>query len=253
MINNILFLLVILLSNVIQGITGFAGTILAMPPSLMLVGYPVAKPVLNVLGLLSGIYVFAGNYKRVCWKELKKIVAVMAVGIIGGILIKGLFEGKDQILYKLLGVFIIFLSVQGWLSLQKGGEKQESGTAVLAPANGDSPVLYLILALAGIAHGIFVSGGPLLISYLTKKIQDKVSFRATISTVWVFLNSMILVDDIRAGLWNAQLCKIQLISIPFLLLGMFVGGKLYARMSQRLFMMITYVLLFISGISLLVK
>lgn len=253
MINNILFLLVILLSNVIQGITGFAGTILAMPPSLMLVGYPVAKPVLNVLGLLSGIYVFAGNYKRVCWKELKKIVAVMAVGIIGGILIKGLFEGKDQILYKLLGVFIIFLSVQGWLSLQKGGKKQESGAAVLAPATGDSPVLYLILALAGIAHGIFVSGGPLLISYLTKKIQDKVSFRATISTVWVFLNSMILVDDIRAGLWNAQLCKIQLISIPFLLLGMFVGGKLYARMSQRLFMMITYVLLFISGISLLVK
>lgn len=253
MINNILFLLVILLSNVIQGITGFAGTILAMPPSLMLVGYPVAKPVLNVLGLLSGIYVFAGNYKRVCWKELKKIVAVMAVGIIGGILIKGLFEGKDQILYKLLGVFIIFLSVQGWLSLQKGGKKQESGAAALAPANGDSPMLYLILALAGIAHGIFVSGGPLLISYLTKKIQDKVSFRATISTVWVFLNSMILVDDIRAGLWNAQLCKIQLISIPFLLLGMFVGGKLYARMSQRLFMMITYVLLFISGISLLVK
>lgn len=253
MINNILFLLVILLSNVIQGITGFAGTILAMPPSLMLVGYPVAKPVLNVLGLLSGIYVFAGNYKRVCWKELKKIVAVMAVGIIGGILIKGLFEGKDQILYKLLGVFIIFLSVQGWLSLQKGGKKQESGAEAQAPANGDSPVLYLILALAGIAHGIFVSGGPLLISYLTKKIQDKVSFRATISTVWVFLNSMILVDDIRAGLWNAQLCKIQLISIPFLLLGMFVGGKLYARMSQRLFMMITYVLLFISGISLLVK
>ena len=56
MMNYILFLLVILLTNIIQGITGFAGTILAMPPGLMLVGYPVAKPVLNVLGLLSGIY-----------------------------------------------------------------------------------------------------------------------------------------------------------------------------------------------------
>lgn len=267
MINNILFLVVILLSNVIQGITGFAGTILAMPPSLMLVGYPVAKPVLNVLGLLSGIYVFAGNYRRVCWKELKKIVAVMAVGIIGGILIKGLFVGKEQILYKLLGVFILFLSVQGWLSLQRGGKKQESGEvsgvgkaqALAAGARNqasvrkDSPALYLMLALAGIVHGIFVSGGPLLISYLTKKIQDKVSFRATISTVWVFLNSMILVDDIRAGLWNADLLRVQLISLPFLLAGMFIGGKLYARMSQRLFMMITYVLLFISGVSLLIK
>lgn len=262
MINYILFLLVILVSNVIQGITGFAGTILAMPPSLMLVGYPIAKPVLNVLGLLSGIYVFAGNYKSVCWKELKKIVAVMAAGIIGGILIKGLFDGKEQILYKLLGVFILFLSVQGWLSLKQGAKKNQEvknakpdSVQLVKPDSDckDSPALYLILALAGIVHGIFVSGGPLLISYLTKKIQDKVSFRATISTVWVFLNSMILVDDIRAGLWNADLLKVQLLSIPFLLLGMFIGGKLYVRMSQRLFMMITYILLFISGVSLLVK
>ena len=34
MMNYILFLLVILLTNIIQGITGFAGTILAMPPGL---------------------------------------------------------------------------------------------------------------------------------------------------------------------------------------------------------------------------
>ena len=98
MMNYILFLLVILLTNIIQGITGFAGTILAMPPGLMLVGYPVAKPVLNVLGLLSGIYVFTGNYKSVCWTELRKIVAVMAAGIIGGILLRGLVIGKEQAL-----------------------------------------------------------------------------------------------------------------------------------------------------------
>ena len=54
MMHYALFFLVILAANVIQGITGFAGTILAMPPSLMLVGYPVAKPVLNVLGLQIG-------------------------------------------------------------------------------------------------------------------------------------------------------------------------------------------------------
>ena len=254
MTNYILFLLIILFTNIIQGITGFAGTILAMPPSLMLVGYPVAKPVLNVLGLLSGIYVFAGKHRSVCWKELKKIVAVRAAGIIGGILIKGLFAGKEQVLYKILGVFIIFLSVQGIYTLKKGDGKDGKKAALAARERGkDSPALYLLLVLAGIVHGIFVSGGPLLIGYLTKKIPDKVSFRATISTVWIFLNGMILADDIRMGLWNAELVKIQLISIPFLLAGMFIGAKLYARMSQKLFMMITYLLLFISGVLLLVK
>lgn len=245
--NYILFFLVILLSNIIQGITGFAGTILAMPPSMMLVGYTVAKPVLNVLGLLSGIYVFLGNRKSVCWKELRTIVAIMAAGILGGIGIKELFAGKEDALYQLLGIFVIVLSVQGFVTLQRGhvAERPKEGKA--------SPALYGVLVLAGIAHGIFVSGGPLLISYVTKKIRDKVSFRATISTVWIFLNSMILWDDIRVGLWTPDLMKTQLAAVPFLLMGMLIGGRLYARMSQRLFMMITYVLLFVSGVSLMIK
>lgn len=110
------FFLVILLSNIIQGITGFAGTILAMPPSLMLVGYDTAKPVLNVLGLLSGIYVFAGHRKHVCWGELKKIVAVMAAGIVGGIFLKGFFAGRERALYALLGLFVVCLSLQSLCS-----------------------------------------------------------------------------------------------------------------------------------------
>ena len=244
MMHYALFFLVILAANVIQGITGFAGTILAMPPSLMLVGYPVAKPVLNVLGLLSGVYVFAGNRRHVNWQELKKIVLIMAAGILGGILIKGLFEGKEQLLYKLLGLFVIFLAVQGLYHCFRTTDK---------PPKPASKYSTLILPVPGVVHGIFVSGGPLLIGYLTKKITDKTAFRATISTVWVFLNSLILFDDIRSGLWTLDLLKIQLISIPFLLAGMFLGGKLYAKMSQQLFMKITYVLLFLSGVSLLVK
>lgn len=250
MMRYAVFFLVILLANIIQGITGFAGTILAMPFSLMLVGYDTAKPVLNILGLLSGIYVFAGHHKKVCWAELKKIVLVMTVGIFGGIFLKGFFVGKEFILYKLLGIFVIFLSVQGLYGLWAA-----DGTRIRKRQERDdrSPALYLLLGLAGIAHGIFVSGGPLLIGYLTKKIEDKVSFRATISTVWVVLNTIILLDDIRTGLWNPELIRIQLISIPFLLAGMAVGSRLYVKMSQKLFMNITYILLFISGISLLVK
>ena len=70
--NTVLFYIIIFLTNVIQGITGFAGTILAMPPSLILVGYDVAKPILNVLGILAGVYVFVTQWKHVDWKQLEK-------------------------------------------------------------------------------------------------------------------------------------------------------------------------------------
>lgn len=263
-----LFFIIIFLTNIIQGITGFAGTILAMPPSLILVGYNVAKPVLNVLGILSGMYVLITNGKQVNKKELKKVVLVMAIGMSGGFLIKSLFAGKEKILYKCLGIFVMGLAVQGLYSLWrtkqntgKTGSKASEGIQNAETAAGkrsqttgqDSVKGYALLVGSGMIHGMFVCGGPLLIGYLSKTVKDKVSFRATISTVWIILNSIILIDDVRAGLWNPGLVWTQLITIPFMIVGMVIGTKLYKRMSQQLFMKLTYVLLFISGISLIVK
>lgn len=71
MAKKILFLLVVFFTNIIQGITGFAGTMLAMPPSVMLVGFDTAKPILNALGLLSGIYIVAANRKSVNKKNFE--------------------------------------------------------------------------------------------------------------------------------------------------------------------------------------
>ena len=251
-LNTALFFVVILLCNIMHGITGFAGTILAMPFGIMLVGYDVAKPILNVLAIISGVYIFVGRYKNVSWRELAKIVVIMALGIFGGIYIRGLFVGREQILYKILGVFVIVLALQGlWKSLRPApaaaqalGQGSGKAAAVLAD---------LILVAAGIVHGIFVAGGPLLTSYMTRRGMEKETFRATISTCWVFLNSLILFSDIQAGLWTPELIRLQLLSIPFLLAAMWIGSKLVARMSQDLFMKITYLLLFVSGVSLMVK
>lgn len=242
--NIIIFYIVILLTNIIQGITGFAGTILAMPPGILLVGFDVAKPILNVLGILAGLYVFATYRKAVNIRELKKIVAVMFIGMLGGIFIKSALAGNERILYRILGIFIMALAVSGYYRLL-GTLK---GEKTLTPIKS-----YVLLLSAGIAHAMFVSGGPLLIGYLSKTIKDKKSFRATISTVWIILNTMILIEDIGKGLWSLALVKTQVISLPFLIGGMVIGTWLYKRMSQLLFMKITYILLFIAGVSLLFK
>ena len=122
--NEILFYAVILLANVIQGITGFAGTILAMPFSLRLVGMDVAVPVLNVLGLLSGVYVLAGNNRKVRWKELGRILAFMGISLIAGILLKRWLSFNPRILYITLGVLVIGIAVSGlWKMLRKKDEK----------------------------------------------------------------------------------------------------------------------------------
>ncbi len=248
--NNIAFYIVIFLTNVIQGITGFAGTILAMPPGLMLVGYDVAKPILNFLGLLAGIYVFLTQRKHVIWKELRKVVVIMAIGIFLGFFLKQLLAGYDGILYKALGIFVILLALQGWLKLvskkDKLEEKELTGSKKKARASA-------LLLGSGIVHGMFVSGGPLLVSYLSGTIKDKINFRATISTIWIILNTIILIQDISTGMWTPELMVTQLITIPFMIAGMVLGSVLVKRMSQEVFMKLTYILLLISGILLMFK
>lgn len=236
------FGVIIFIANIIQGITGFAGTILAMPLSLMLVGYATAKPILNILGLVSGIYVFIGNRKYVSWNELKKTILIMGVGIFSGILIRAFFIDQEAMLYIPLGIFLIIISLQG-LYVQIKNIKSD----------GESRYIYILLPVAGIVHGIFVSGGPLLIGYLSKKLKDKRVFRATISTVWIILNGLILFDDIRTGLWDFRQIKIFAFTLPFLLVGMWLGSILYSKMSQKAFMVSTYILLLGCGFLLLNK
>ncbi len=300
--NQLLFYLVILLTNIIQGITGFAGTILAMPVSIDLVGYNTAQPILNFLGLLAGVYVAIGHRKSICFREVGKIILFMAAGIFAGFGLKHLVVGHEKILYVAFGCFILFIAVKGLVKTlfggklptavrrtaagsrnavvtEAGGRQQVSvdGTAtggwqpaptVVWPDGSDSTMepaqavekkqlpsweSDAVLAGAGVIHGIFVSGGPLVVSYLSGRVPDKEAFRSTISTVWIVLNGIILASDIAAGLYTAPVVREQLISIPFLLGGMVIGGALFRRMQQKTFMLLTYVLLIASGILMLFK
>ena len=245
---EILFYIVILLSNLIQGITGFAGTILAMPFCIILKGFEVAKPVLNVLGILAPLFVLIFNFKKVQWKEFFIIIAFMIPSMIAGIFLGKLFAGKAGLMYKILGIFVIVLAIIRTIKLFTNYEENQNLPTALKVSKD---LAYLISS--GLIHGMFVCGGPLLVGYLSGKLKDKDEFRATISTVWILLNSMIFVVDLQQGLWVGETVRIGLISIPFMFVGVAIGGILCKRMSQKAFLILTYILFVISGISLLIK
>mgnify|MGYP003304524829 CR=1 FL=1 len=246
MLNHILFYLTIFLSNIIQGITGFAGTLLAMPFSLRLVGADIAVPVLNFLGFVSGLYVFLPNRNKVVWGEIKRVVTIMIPFMFLGVLIRERLMEQQSILYLILGVLVIFMAIRGLRdAFFKRDEKDKTPLS--------DPVMNLILILSGIIHGMFVSGGSLLVIYMAERLDDKTAFRSTLSAVWVILNGILLVTQIFSGDITGEVAMNQLIALPVLFLAMFIGSVLFKRMEQRTFLIITYILLIISGISLFIK
>ena len=241
--NNIIFEIIVFLSNIVQCITGFAGTVLAMPFSVITVGYGVAKPILNVLGIAASVGVVASAYRSINKKEFLKIVCVMLAGIIAGMYLVTFFAGSEALLYKLLGgVVIAFALINGYQFLRKKESKDMNGVWS-----------FLLLAVAGVVHGMFVCGGPLLVTYASVKLKDTNEFRATLSAVWIVLNTVILFGDVRAGYFTGNVIILLAVSLAVLAAAVIIGNIISKRLSKNVFLCLTYVLMLISGVSLFLK
>ncbi|NME36766.1 MULTISPECIES: sulfite exporter TauE/SafE family protein [Fusobacterium] len=235
MLKEGLFLLVLFLTNIVQGITGFAGTVLAMPPSILLEGIDVAKPILNIMGLLVAVWIVIISYKSLNVKEFLKIMIIMFLGLVLGNYIYSVLP--VPMLLKFYAIFIIGIALKG----------------LLVKTEKDLPEFFLVMIVfvAGIIHGMFVSGGPLLIIYAAKKFKEKTEFRATVSCVWLILNSYLGYSHYAIGLFTPETVTKLMWGIPPVIIGAIIGNILHKKMSQKLFLLITYILLIISGVTLL--
>lgn len=232
---NLLFWLILFAANVIQAITGFAGTVLAMPFSIILLGENEAKVILNLMALVSGIMIAVINRKHIRWTELLKISVFMTAGMLISLLIKQVIT-SDEFLIRIYGIVIIFIAVKNLII-----RDQKKHSAV---------VLYAVLILAGILHGLFVSGGALLVVYAAQVLDDKDEFRATVSSVWIVLNTIIISGQIRdRTLMTADPLR-TFVGIIILFAATWLGNRIGKHVSKKLFLKITYILLIISGLSI---
>lgn len=248
-VRNFWFFIVVLATNIIQCITGFAGTVLAMPFSIMLVGFDVARPILNVLGIVASVIIVAQKRQFVNKKELLKITCIMLAGMVPGFLIINRFSVNSGVLYKTLGIIVIGFTALGIIR----SRRQDKNNVKKQKRPFNDIVMYGLLLLSGIVHGMFVCGGPLLVVYANDKLKDSDEFRSTVSAVWIVLNSINMFTDIGAGRFNGNTVILLLISTAVLFLAMLIGNLIYKHMNKKAFMVLTYTLMAISGVSLLVK
>ena len=114
-------------------------------------------------------------------------------------------------------------------------------------------LLAVLLVLAGLIQGMFVSGGAILAIYALQRLQDKDQFRATLSCIWMVLNFVYAALQLSQGHYTPDCLVMVAIAIPLLLVAIWLGNKLQKRISQATFIKVTYVLLTVIGIILLVK
>ncbi len=208
-----------------------------MPFAIMLVGINIAKPVLTIVGLLLSFYVVIISYKDILWDHYFRIAVFVVLGLPVGM---WLFNKlPESTLKKILGAFMIVVSIRGLFITYKGSKHVKSI---------NSSILNIFLFLGGCIHGAFSSGGPFVILYASEKLPNKINFRATLSMIWLTLNSIIVLQSTLSHRINPDVLKLSFYTLPFLAVGAVLGNLAHHKIKDGAFTKIVYVVLFISAL-----
>lgn len=232
----ILFMLVLMFGVFVQALAGFGGTLIAMPPGIMIMGMGVTKPVMTFVAWITGVIVVVQEYKHINARELMKMVGVMLAGVLGGIWLTGRLQ--LNFLLILYGIVVAGIGIKRLFFKQK----KEPSPLVQNAA----------LAVAGIMQGLFVSGGSFLAVYSVAKIKEKQEFRATVNAVWAIINTIMIITYFINGSVTKDVLTASGTAIIPTLITVWLGGVLTKRVKQETFLKIIYVVLIISGAVLLI-
>lgn len=106
------------------------------------------------------------------------------------------------------------------------------------------------LASAGVVHGVFASGGPLLVYVLGRSTLDKGAFRSTLAAVWLILDLVLIATYASSGRLRAGTVLSAAVLIPSLLVAAVAGEWAHARLDQRRFKLGVFAVLMAVGISI---
>jgi len=231
----------ILISSTIEAITGFGSIVIALSLGALLL------PIASMLPVLVPLNIFMTG--TIAWKNrhhidktllLKLVLPLMAAGTLAGYILRP-WLGED-LLKMLLGALII------WFALR------ELWRLLRHVATGRHPPWRsrILTFAAGITHGLFASGGPLLVYALAGTKLDKGGLRATLVTVWFSLNAGLTIAFLIDGTLIPALPRVA-IYLPVLGVGYLLGEFLHHRLDERRFRQLVYLLLVITGIALIIR
>lgn len=232
----LLFVIVVLIASILQAGTGFGFAIMAVPFLILIFPTRDAIQLNIILSIIISILMTYKVRQDIDKGILKRLIKGSITGILPGFLI---FMFCDVFLLKLFVSILILVSTA--LIAKKMTIKQNSTNE------------HITGALSGFLTTSISMPGPPLMIYFAGTNVEKAVIRSTTFAYFVFIilatfMLQIFLYGIPKSLWLPSL-----LSIPVIILGMWLGERLFVRLDQHLFQKIIYILLVITGIYLLIS
>nr|WP_286675155.1 sulfite exporter TauE/SafE family protein [Pseudomonas subflava] len=229
-----------MLAYTLEAVTGFGSIVIALSLGALLLPIEQLLPVLVPLNIgMTGYLVWRHRAQIDRRLLLGTILPGMVAGTALGYLLLPYLDAA--LLKRGFGVLILWFS---------GRELWRLRHAAALPVRPQWLTRLFTLG-AGLSHGLFASGGPLLVYGLAGTTLDKARFRATLVSVWFTLNSLLTAAFLVDGRLQPALPQV-LAYAPLLLVGLWLGEHLHRRFDERHFRIAIYALLLVTGTLLLI-
>jgi uncharacterized membrane protein YfcA len=224
----------------VEATTGFGATVIAVTLGVHLFPLDELLPVIVPLGLFLSATIAWRERAYIDWPLLTRtILPLMGIGLLIGIAI---FErASNEALRRVFGLFVVILSA---LELWRRWAAPKKPPEPLPPLRTGATILG-----AGVIHGLFSSGGPLLVYALSRAQIPKRRFRATLSTVWLVMGSLLSLAYTLNGHLDADTLEATAALLPVLAIAWLAGDWLHHRLDEERFRVLVYGLLFVAGLT----
>ena len=222
----LLIFAILFVSVFIHSTLGFGQALIAMPLLAMVVELRTATPLVAFVLMTIAAVILLRNWRVVDLSAVWRLVLSSCFGIpVGLFLIKGVPEGLMKVF---LGILVILFSLYNLANrhLQMVDLSRVSSGSVLA---------YLFGFVAGVLGAAYNTSGVVITIYATLRDWSPDRFRSTLQSYFVFTGLLILASHGVAGLWTPDVLRLYVTSLPLILVGIFIGGKLNRFIPQGQF------------------
>ncbi|HRH80286.1 MAG TPA: sulfite exporter TauE/SafE family protein [Thiobacillaceae bacterium] len=230
---------VLLAAYFIRGIAGFGSGLVAVP--LLALRFPLQQvvPLMLLLDLAASTWLGRVHRQEVRWDEIRPLIPASTLGVIlGTTLLVGL---PARPVLTALSLFVLVFGIRYALRI-----------------HGDRPVSRRWAHPAGLlgatVSGLFGTGGPPYVIYLTHRLHDKGQLRATLSVLFMLEGAFRGVVFLAAGLLaDRQVWLGFALGLPILFAGLWLGSHVHLRLDQGQMVRVVGLVLLGAGLSLLAK
>lgn len=148
---------------------------------------------------------------------------------------------------RIFGVFVIVVALRSLLHVLGGVVPAKSRGKHNASKRSSR---HWVLA-AGIMHGLYATGGPMLVYALSTLHLDRHALRSTLASVWLCMGLMLVSLFVWRGSVTLSTLTLSVGLLPLLACGVVFGQWVHARISERLCSMCLFSLLALAGVALI--